>query len=100
LKINPLYTCGDILTDINKQHDNCFAPLEDHAIVFYHIKFGEKILDAFECPLQILKNCTEESGFFKNIASKVFSSRKVQNSQNVKSIITFLEKEVQQCFFI
>lgn len=44
---------------INRQYNGIFEPIDDHAIVFVHQKYGEKILDKFECPLQIEENFKE-----------------------------------------
>lgn len=71
-------TCGEIIESINKQYNGMFEPIEDHAIMFIHQKYGEKILDKYECPLQIIENYSESEGFFKSLASNIFTSRKVK----------------------
>ena len=51
LKINYYVTCKEIIDQINTQYNGMFDPVEDYAIIFVHSKYGEKILDEFECPL-------------------------------------------------
>jgi len=50
-RINEYVTCKEILEQINNQYDRMLDPIEDHAMVFEHQNYGEKILDEFECPI-------------------------------------------------
>lgn len=44
-----------------------------YSLVFLHSKYGEKILDDYECPIQLLENV--EGEFFKNLGHKIFSRK-------------------------
>jgi hypothetical protein len=65
-------------------------PIEDHAIIFVHVKYGEKILDEFDCPIQLIENYSEGEGFFKSIAWSLIS-KQVTTMKDVKSIIRYFE---------
>ena len=56
LNIHEDTTCAEIIRKMNKQYPTCLNDPSSYALVFLHHKHGEKILDEFECPLQLQEN--------------------------------------------
>ena len=51
LMINEVTTAWEILRRLNSKYNNLFIDVDNYALVFFHKKHGEKILDEFECPI-------------------------------------------------
>lgn len=66
-KIHEFITCKEIIEQLNVKYKGSFDPEDNFAIIFIHQKYGEKILDEFECPMRIIENFLEAESFFKNI---------------------------------
>jgi hypothetical protein len=52
---------------VHKKNKFCLPGLKNCSVFCLHPKYGEKLLDSYECPLQLLQNYNETTmlGFFK-----------------------------------
>ena len=96
ININEDTMCVEIIRTLNRKYPTCFNDTSSYAIVFLHHKHGEKILDEFECPLQLLENFQEK--LMGSLSAKLFS-RQVTNKEG-GSLLKYFDPKASSAFYI
>ena len=96
IKLGHDTTCRNILLHLNKKYKSCFMNITDYSIAFVHYKYGEKIMDEYECPLQLLENLQEK--FLGSVAHKLFS-RKVTTREG-ESLLRYFDRKASYVFYV
>ena len=79
---------------LKNKYQEFFQNLEQYSMIFVHDKHGEKILDEYECPLQVLENFSE-----KLVINIKFWGKTVKNGAG-NQILRYFEPQLNYAFFI